>query len=103
MFFLALGVLWLCACFTVHGGVVNIYNTSFTPGFSLRVSVRNITQGCSVRESVIVNGTSPGPTLHIKPNKVTWIRVYNDMADQNLTMVNFRYSSIVMVMLTTNR
>lgn len=87
MFFLPLVALFLCSFSTVQAAVTCEHDTWFTPDISLRVSLENITQGCSVRESVVVNGTSPGPTLRIKPNKVTWIRIYNDMLDQNLTMV----------------
>ncbi|THW47910.1 L-ascorbate oxidase [Aureobasidium pullulans] len=78
--------LWFLYCIAVQATLVRKHDETFMPDFSLRVTVKNISQGCFIRESVVVNGTSPGPTLRIKPNKVTWIRVYNDMADQNLTM-----------------
>lgn len=93
MNFLAFTIVVLSLCFAVQGVVVRTHDTSFTPDLSLRVTLKNITQGCSIRESVVVNGTSPGPALYIKPNKVTWIRVYNDMADQNLTMVRISSAS----------
>jgi L-ascorbate oxidase len=95
MLFFALVSVWFFAWFTVQAATVSTHDSSFTPDFSLRISLENITQGCSIRESVVVNGTSPGPTLRIKPNKVTWIRVYNDMTDQNLTMVKLCCSSII--------
>jgi L-ascorbate oxidase len=95
MFLLALAIVWFFSWSTVRAAIVSKHDTSFTPDFSLRISLENITQGCSIRESVVVNGTSPGPTLRIKPNKVTWIRVYNDMTDQNLTMVKLCCSSII--------
>ena len=95
MFLFSLAIILLCSCFTVQAAVVSKHDASFTPDFSLRVSVKNITQGCFIRESVVVNGTSPGPTLRIKPNRVTWIRVYNDMADQNLTMVKLRCAALL--------
>lgn len=80
--------IWFLSCITVQATLVRKHDETFMPDFSLRVTVKNISQGCFFRESVVVNGTSPGPTLRIKPNQVTWIRVYNDMADQNLTMVS---------------
>ncbi|THX67983.1 L-ascorbate oxidase [Aureobasidium pullulans] len=78
--------LWFLYCIAVQATLVRKHDETFVPDFSLRVTVKNISQGCFFRESVVVNGTSPGPTLRIKPNKISWIRVYNDMADQNLTM-----------------
>lgn len=54
----------------------------------LRVTTRNIAVACQTRLSTVVNGTSPGPELRIKPGETTWIRVYNDMESQNLTMVS---------------
>ncbi|THW72151.1 L-ascorbate oxidase [Aureobasidium pullulans] len=83
--------LWFLYCITVQATLVRKHDETFVPDFSLRVTVKNISQGCFIRESVVVNGTSPGPTLRIKPNKVSWIRVYNDMADQNLTMTLTRF------------
>lgn len=80
--------IWFLYCIAVQATLVRKHDETFMPDFSLRVTVKNISQGCFFRESVVVNGTSPGPTLRIKPNRVSWIRVYNDMADQNLTMVN---------------
>ena len=32
-------------------------------------------------------GTSPGPELRFQEGQTKWVRVYNDMDDQNLTMV----------------
>jgi L-ascorbate oxidase len=95
MFLFALNIIWFFSWSTVKAAIVSKHDTSFTPDFSLRVSLENITQGCSTRESVVVNGTSLGPTLRIKSNKVPWIRVYNDMTDQNLTMVKLYCSSII--------
>ncbi|KAK3332304.1 laccase-like protein [Cercophora scortea] len=63
-----------------------VHDSSFTPDHILRVTVAELPTGCQSRQSVIVNGTAPGPALHILPGTSSWIRVYNDMADQNLTM-----------------
>ncbi|KAM7186812.1 putative L-ascorbate oxidase [Naviculisporaceae sp. PSN 640] len=62
------------------------HDESFSPDHILRVTIGEITSGCQTRKDVIVNGTSPGPALHILPGASTWVRVYNDMSDQNLTM-----------------
>ncbi|KAK0616770.1 multicopper oxidase-domain-containing protein [Immersiella caudata] len=75
---------WLSSTALATGAAV--HDSSFTPDHILRVTYQEITTACETRTSVIVNGSSPGPTLDILPGGVTWIRVYNDMADQNLTM-----------------
>ncbi|KAH6873854.1 ascorbate oxidase [Thelonectria olida] len=62
------------------------HDSSFFPDYVLRVTTRNIAVACETRSSTVVNGTSPGPELRIKPGETTWIRVYNDMESQNLTM-----------------
>lgn len=36
---------------------------------------------------LIETGTIPGPTLYLKEDQSTWVRVYNDMTGRNLTMV----------------
>jgi len=77
---------WLSATALATGHVV--HDSSFAPDHILRVGVSDIQDACETRRSVVVNGTSPGPTLHILPGGVTWIRVYNDMDNQNLTMVS---------------
>ncbi|ETN36555.1 L-ascorbate oxidase [Cyphellophora europaea CBS 101466] len=41
---------------------------------------------CRSRTSAVINGTSPGPPLRITPDQTTWVRVYNDMENENLTM-----------------
>ncbi|KAK3991488.1 putative L-ascorbate oxidase [Cladorrhinum sp. PSN332] len=62
------------------------HDSSFAPDQILRVSVGNVPSACESRTDIVVNGTSPGPALHIPPGRSTWVRVYNDMTDQNLTM-----------------
>ncbi|KAK4099441.1 multicopper oxidase [Parathielavia hyrcaniae] len=56
------------------------------PDHVLRVSIANVPSGCETREDVVVNGTSPGPAIRVLPGTRSWIRVYNDMDDQNVTM-----------------
>jgi L-ascorbate oxidase len=65
-----------------------IHDESFWPDHVLRVSIAEVPSGCESREDVVVNGTSPGPTIHLLAGVRSWIRVYNDMVDQNLTMVS---------------
>jgi hypothetical protein len=68
------------ACTKEHG-------PEFTPDEVLRVTLKDtFAVGCQTRASVLVNGTAPGPPIHLKPGKTTWVRVYNDMETQNFTM-----------------
>ncbi|KAK3349594.1 laccase-like protein [Lasiosphaeria hispida] len=63
-----------------------VHDDSFAPDHVLRVTYAEATTECETRSSVIVNGTTPGPAIHLLPGAISWIRVYNDMTDQNLTM-----------------
>jgi L-ascorbate oxidase len=63
------------------------HDATFTPDHILRVTNENIDIACDSHLSVIVNGTTPGPALRLAPGTASWIRVYNDVEDQNLTMV----------------
>ncbi|KAK5738572.1 hypothetical protein LTR17_005908 [Elasticomyces elasticus] len=62
------------------------HNASFVPDIVLRLTYENISVGCQTRTSVVINGTSPGPELRLKPGKTTWIRVHNDMTEYNATI-----------------
>ncbi|KAB5542819.1 Cupredoxin [Coniochaeta sp. 2T2.1] len=62
------------------------HDSSFTPDHILRVTNDNIDIACDQHLSVVINGTTPGPVLHLAPGASSWIRVYNDVDDQNLTM-----------------
>jgi hypothetical protein len=65
------------------------HDEQFIPDAILRVTARNISQSClPSKMTVLINGTAPGPELRLREARTTWIRVYNDMTDQNLTMVN---------------
>ncbi|KAI5455598.1 laccase-like protein [Mariannaea sp. PMI_226] len=74
---------WLAAMGVV---ATTVHDSSFVPDQVLHVTYSSIPVACETRQSVVVNGTSPGPAIHLPAAGVTWIRVYNDMADQNLTM-----------------
>jgi L-ascorbate oxidase len=63
------------------------HDGSFVPDFYLSVTYENHTVACQHRMSVLVNGTSPGPTIHLTPGKTSWVRVCNDMDMYNTTMV----------------
>ena len=64
------------------------HDESFVPDAVLRVTQQNITQSCLASKSnVLINGTSPGPELRLLEGQTYWIRVYNDMTANNVTMV----------------
>lgn len=64
------------------------HDENFVPDAVLRVTQQNITQSCLASKSnVLINGTSPGPELRLVEGQTYWIRVYNDMTANNLTMV----------------
>lgn len=65
-----------------------IHDGSFSPDAILRVTVQNINLGGIQRLTTLVNGSIPGPELRVPENEIAWIRVYNDMKGQNLTMVS---------------
>ena len=66
-----------------------IHDSSFTPDVVLRVTEQTVTQSCIEKSRVIlINGTIPGPELRLLEGRVYWIRVFNDMTEQNLTMVS---------------
>ena len=64
-----------------------VHDKSFSPDVILRGTLQNVSQACIERSSVLLNGTSPGPEVRLKAGKTTWVRVYNDMNDLNLTVV----------------
>lgn len=65
------------------------HDASFVPDAILRVTHENSVISCYPEKmTFLVNGTAPGPELRIPAGKTTWIRVYNDMHDHNLTMVD---------------
>ena len=65
-----------------------IHDASFVPDAVLRITEGNLAQSClPPKWTVLVNGTVPGPELRLQEGNTYWIRVYNDMTDNNLTMV----------------
>ena len=65
-----------------------VHDSSFIPDHNLRVSIAEVNFGCETRQSVVINGTAPGPAIRLLPGAKAWVRVYNDILDQNLTMVS---------------
>lgn len=63
------------------------HGADFQPDHVLRITYQNVSIGCQSRTSVLVNGTNPGPELRLAPGRTSWIRVYNDMTEQNATTV----------------
>ncbi|KAE8381839.1 Cupredoxin, partial [Aspergillus bertholletiae] len=76
-------VLWWVTA--THARLV-LHDDSFEPDHILRVTTQRLNQACIDRYSVVINGSLPGPELHIQEGEVSWIRVYNDMEDLNVTM-----------------
>jgi L-ascorbate oxidase len=66
----------------------HIHDGSFVPDAVLTVTKDTVGIGGIERNSAVVNGSVPGPTLYLPENKVFWIRVYNNMKDENLTIVS---------------
>ncbi|KAK2763082.1 hypothetical protein FQN54_009716 [Arachnomyces sp. PD_36] len=62
------------------------HDNSFVPNHVLRVTAEDYSQACMERYSVLVNGSFPGPELRLQEDETSWIRVYNDMEDANVTM-----------------
>jgi len=59
---------------------------AYGPDYSLHVTYELSSVACRWKPRGLVNGTSPGPSMTMYENVTTWIRVYNDMADQNMTL-----------------
>jgi hypothetical protein len=63
------------------------HDAHFHPDVVLHVTAEVIPIACTSRYTVVVNGTTPGPLIVLDEGKTSWIRVYNDIPNQNLTMV----------------
>jgi hypothetical protein len=79
-------VQWQSPTATLEGPVV--HGSDFVLDYVLVVTYENTSIACQSRMSTLINGSTPGPTLRLQPGKTSWIRVYNNMADYNLTMVS---------------
>ena len=63
------------------------HDASLSVDYILRATAQNISIACEERHSVVINKTFPAPLIRLKENQTSWIRVYNDMTTDNLTMV----------------
>jgi len=73
---------------SINSTIPILHDSSFSPDFILRVTKEPFTQSCITKPDVIlINGTTPGPEIRLVERNIYWIRVFNDMDNQNLTMV----------------
>jgi L-ascorbate oxidase len=63
------------------------HDASFLPDHVIYATAGNVTIDCESRYSVLFNGSSPGPALYLEEGKTSWIRVFNKIPDDNLTVV----------------
>jgi len=63
------------------------HDASWSPDTALLATAANVTIDCESRFSILLNGTTPGPLLYLEEGKTTWVRVYNQIPDHNLTVV----------------
>jgi len=96
---LSLLVSALLATWSAHTAFALVvrHDDTFSPDHILRVTNENIDIACDQHLSVVVNGSTPGPVIRLAPGTSSWIRVYNDVEDQNLTMVCLSSSSPYLV------
>lgn len=62
------------------------HDRSFQPNHILHITYETASVACRSKPLVLINGTSPGPTIHLREDVTSWVRVYNDMDHQNLTI-----------------
>ena len=82
-------LLFLLRCSTAM-----IHDDSFTPDAILHVNMQNISVGGINRLTTLVNGSLPGPELRFSEGQPVWVRVYNRMEENNLTMVSLSARSL---------
>ena len=78
-----------------HYVTATVHDDSFTPDAVLRVTAQNISLGGIHKLAPLVNGSIPGPELRVPENETVWIRVFNDIEGQNLTMVSRTISQMI--------
>ncbi|KAJ5330543.1 multi-copper oxidase [Penicillium atrosanguineum] len=81
-------LLLLRASIAVSGFQQVRHDSGFVPSHVLRVTQESIPVACTSRLSAVVNGSTPGPTIYLKEGQTSWVRVYNDMKLDNLTIAN---------------
>lgn len=65
-----------------------VHDDTFIPDYTLHLTYENVSIACEYRESMLINGSIPGPEIRLPPGKATWVRVYNDIPDKNTTIVS---------------
>lgn len=55
----------------------------------LVVDEKAISPDCTLRRSIVFNGTSPGPVMRFKEGERVWVRVYNNRSDSENVTVHF--------------
>ncbi|PHH79253.1 hypothetical protein CDD80_5337 [Ophiocordyceps camponoti-rufipedis] len=63
-----------------------VHDDGFKPDFVINATMGELDVDCNKRLSVLLNGQSPGPQINMTEGSITWVRVWNHMEDQNLTM-----------------
>ena len=101
--FLLKKLFWLCLCTTSLAAAttrstkskpispfnLKVHDEAFVPDAVLVFTVENISTSCvPAKPTVLINGTAPGPELRLKEGRTSWIRVYNNISDQNVTVVS---------------
>ncbi|KAF2714582.1 multicopper oxidase [Pleomassaria siparia CBS 279.74] len=76
----------LCIGLQAVSSTLQRHDASFSPDLVLYATAGNISIDCESRYSVLLNGTSPGPALYIEEGRTSWIRVINQIPDDNLTV-----------------
>ena len=71
-----------------------IHDDSFRLDAILHVNMQNISVGGINRLTTLVNGSLPGPELRFSEGRPVWVRVYNRMEENNLTMVSLSARSL---------
>lgn len=88
MFSRALFLFFSLVSIQVASHRIATHDETFVPDAVLRVTISNVSQPCvPIKQVALVNGITPGPAIYLEEGKTSWIRVYNDMADLNLTIV----------------
>lgn len=64
------------------------HDATYHPDHILYATAGNVTLNCESRFSVLLNGSTPGPPLYLEEGKTSWVRVYNKIPSENLTVVN---------------
>ncbi|KAH9905689.1 L-ascorbate oxidase [Xylariomycetidae sp. FL2044] len=77
---------WVGLLQTCRAVDVEIHNGSWQPEYVLVATEQNVTINCESRRSIVFNSSYPAPPLYLREGKTTWIRVYNDIENLNITV-----------------